>query len=328
MPVPQHQDPGYSRTVSYTNRNHLSVIFQRWGSVNGKVMPFCLVNVALTLFLMWLLENGTDMTVSAFGHELMSILVSFLVINKLSFALSLYYELLGYLSKMNQSCVELTQLACSFTSGYHHEEHKAWRFNVALQVLTLLKTTVFVMYQGGSEKVYEFPELADNPLLLNLPWENDIGHPTTVRNRGRGAFHRVEQIPKELYTFSCHLQSDKNLRTPIRVAQRLREAITSHRQLKEDPIDGIREQQLLNCAKEFMDNYHGVRKYLVCPLPLPLAQLGRIFVIFYTFTLPFAVLSPELDINYFTSIIIVVLMSKWEKGFDVPCPVMPFGTLY
>jgi hypothetical protein len=82
----------------------------------------------------------------------------------------------------------------------------------------------------------------------------------------------------------------------------------------------------LNCAKEFMDNYHGVRKYLVCPLPLPLVQLGRMFVIFYVFTLPFGLLSPELKLQRITSIIIIVLMSKWEKGYYVPC--QPYPSVY
>ena len=118
------EDSGYSRTVSYINSNHVSVVFQKWGSVNRKVMPFCLANAVVTVILIVFLENGIDLTISEFGHEFMSVLVAFLVINKLSFTLSLYYELQGYLSKMNSSLIELTQLACTSPGKTQQEQHQ------------------------------------------------------------------------------------------------------------------------------------------------------------------------------------------------------------
>lgn len=302
------QDFGYSRTVSYINRNHFSLIVQRWGSVNRKVLPCCFANILLAVILVWLLERGIDLSISEFGHEFMSILVAFLVINKLSFTLGLYYELQGYLATMNQSSIELTQLACSFTSGYQQSEYKEWRFNVTLQVLILLRTTVSMIYKGGEENVWEIPALKDHPVQLFVEEGADQGNRPRLRR---------SSLPKELYVWGYHLKSDKNLRVPIRIAQRLRDTIVARKSLPTDPMDSIQERNLLDLAKQFMDSYHGVRKYLTCPLPLPLVQLGRIFVIFYVYTLPFALLSPQLNLQYFQMILLTFIMTYGFMGIEL-----------
>lgn len=303
----QRQDFGYSRTVSYTNRDHLSVITQRWGSVHRKVLPFCATNTLLGIFLVWLLEHGVDLSISEFGHEFMSILVAFLVINKLSFTLGLYYELQGHLASMNQAAIELTQLAYSFTKRQAQPETKEWRFNVTLQVLSLLKATIDMIYKGGQENVWEAPFLQDQPVKLFVDNETSKGHvPKSFLS-----------APAERYIAGLHLKSDKNLRVPIRIAQRLRDEILSHQNLPVDPMDTIQERMLLDQVQQFMASYHGIRKYLTCPLPLPLVQLGRIFVMFYVYTLPFALLSPELNLNYLQMIVLIAIMTYGFMGIEL-----------
>jgi hypothetical protein len=306
-------DLGYSRTVSYVNRNHLGVMTQRWGSVNRKVLPFCVANVALTVVLVWLLNHGIDLSISEFGHEFMSMLVAFLVINKLSFTLGLYYELQGHLSKMNQASVELTQLACSYTKGYQTHEIRDWRFQVTRQVLILLKVSVSVMHKGGENCVWEIPELKHEPLTLAL----DGGEYPTMINGDHGSSRRRSGAPHQIYEFGYNLPSDKNLRAPIRIAQRLRDVITYRKNFLVDPLDTIQERALLAPVKEFMDSYYGVRKYLTCPLPLPLVQLGRIFVVFYVFTLPFALLSEELNLAYSQMTVLICLMTYGFMGMEL-----------
>ncbi|CAB9516660.1 expressed unknown protein [Seminavis robusta] len=291
----QRQDFGYSRTVSYENGNHFKVIFQRWGSVNHKVMPFCLANVMVALILVYLLEHGIDLTTSEFGHEFMSVLVSFLLLNKLS-----------------------------FTLGHSEEQYRKWRFDVAQQVLTLLKVTVLVVYKNGPGKVWEIPELADDAPILSMGGSSAYGdvsagifsQEANLRKIRIGPLRR-KKAPEEVYVFGHDLQSDRNLRTPICVAQRVREAIVAHRSLPGDPIDTIREQMLLNCVKEFMDSYYGVRKYLTCPLPLPLVQLGRVFVLFYIFTMPAALLSPSLNLKYIQMVVLIFLMTYGFVGIEL-----------
>jgi hypothetical protein len=87
----RREDVGYSRTVAYNTRNHWSLIAQRWGSINTKIIPFLLVNAALATAVLLLQQvYGIDLTISEFGHEFMSVLLAFLVINKLQFTLEVY----------------------------------------------------------------------------------------------------------------------------------------------------------------------------------------------------------------------------------------------
>ena len=200
--VPPRPDFGYSRTVSYVNRKHFSVITQRWGSVNRKVFPFCVANVALTILLVWLLNHGIDLTISEFGHEFMSILVAFLVINKLSFTLGLYYELQGYLSKMNQASVEITQLACSLTNSNQTKEGKEWRYSVALQTLILLKASISVIFKGGEQAAWEIPELQSSPPALVLA--DKVGA-FGITKRKHGKSRVISRTPTEICTNQCRV---------------------------------------------------------------------------------------------------------------------------
>ena len=188
----------------------------------------------------------------------------------------------GFLAKMNQSSIELAQLACSFTNGYQAKEYKVWRSNVVFDTLTLLKSTVAMVYKGGKENVWELPEFDDNPILLHL--EQAKGSSKVDNSREEGSIHNHSRPSNEIYRITPPFKSDKNLRVPIRVAHRLRDSIMAHRYLPTDPIDTMQEKILLDLVKGFMESYHGVRKYLTCPLPLPLVQLGRIFVIFYVYS--------------------------------------------
>ena len=303
------EDFGYSRTVSYTNSNHLSICFQRWGSVNGKVAPFCLVNIALAVLLVFLQNHGIDLSISEFGHEFMSILVAFLVINKLSFSLSLYYELQGYLSKMNQSVIELVQLTCAFTEEFDQKEYAEWRFQITLHTMMLLKAAVNIFYKGGAENVWESRDFKDMSLELMVDDHGDRDAEEVTAS--------FRPLPKELYAWGYQLKSDKNLRVPIRLAQRLRSQILKHKRLSKDPLDTIQERELLRCVQDFMTGYHGIRKYATCPLPLPLVQLGRIFVIFYVFTLPFALLNTELNLQYQQMILLTSIMTYGFIGIEL-----------
>jgi len=300
---PRHQDVGYSRTVVYSNSDTFALITQRFGSIAGKVFPYCVANVLLSVLLVWLMETrGLDLSIDVFGHEFMSVLVAFLVINKLSFTLGLYYEMQGHLAKLNQSALELCQLACSYTSTclYKDEpEVKAWRFQIHLHVLILLKAVVSVLYRGGEISAWEIPELADHPLV-------DLSGVSGVTDQG--------------YIWSSHLKSNKNLRVPIQLAQRLRNEIVKHRTLfppGQDPaLDMMQEQALLTCVHDFMEGYHGIRKYLVAPLPLPLVQLARIFVLVYVYTFPFALLNPQLNLPYTEMIFLTSLMTYGFIGIE------------
>jgi predicted membrane chloride channel (bestrophin family) len=300
------EDFGYSRTVYYDCAKTWPLILQTWGSLTPKLMPYCIANVLITIALIILLEVfGIDLTCSEFGHEFMSILVSFLVINKLAYAIGLYYEWQGYLANMNQAAIELTQLACVFTKEYSGGQYAEWRYQVARHAIVMLVSTSTVIYKGGEKKVWEGLQFTDKPLLVDFPqsFQKKFEEP------------RVE-YPKELYVSGCSLPSDLNLRVPNRVAHHIRTTIMDHKKLK-TPLDPMQEMQLMDRVKDFMDGFRNVRKYLVAPLPLPWVQLGRIFVLAYVFTLPFALLGPGLNLRGSEVVFIVFLMTYGFVGCEL-----------
>lgn len=320
-------DLGYSRTVQYSSSNNLSLICQKWGSVNRKVVPFCFVNLFICLILLTLLNYGIDLTISEFGHEFMRIILAFLVINKLSFTLGMYYEVQGHLSSMNQAVIDTVQLACAFTnhklpdghkritkSSYRpeaEEMYRQYRFEISRQSLILLKATVSVVHKGGEHNVWEMAEFGDDPLLLHVP-----GDTSPAINNSTDEAHGRVIFPTQMYIMGQNLKSDLNLRVPIRVAQRMRDHIMKHRNLPEG-LNPMQEMQLIDLVKDFITGYRGIRKYLTTPLPLPLVQLARIFVFAYVFTLPFALLSAELELKDIQVVLLVLLMTYGFIGCEL-----------
>jgi hypothetical protein len=169
----------------------------------------------------------------------------------------------------------------------------------------MLVSTSTVIYKGGEKKVWEGLQFTDKPLLVDFPqsFQKKFEEP------------RVE-YPKELYVSGCNLPSDLNLRVPNRVAHHIRTTIMDHKKLK-TPLDPMQEMQLMDRVKDFMDGFRNVRKYLVAPLPLPWVQLGRIFVLAYVFTLPFALLGPGLNLRGSEVVFIVFLMTYGFVGCEL-----------
>ena len=272
---------GYSRTVSYNNKDHWKLITQRWGSINHKLLPLCMLNVAICCVILVLQHYGIDMTMSVSGHELMSVLLAFLVTTTLSSALDTYYELQGCIEQMCQSAIDIAQLSCSFTSYDHDEKMKIniqdayneWRYGVCYYSTLLLKVTGGMLLHSGAYDVWKSAEFDEDPLLLNL--SNEDGDDNLYENTAvppmvaeKDEEHNNDDtaegpsrvvIPKELYVVGHNLRSDLNLRVPIRVSQRLQREIMKHRNLPR-PITDFQEAQLMDRVQTFMEGYRGCRK--------------------------------------------------------------------
>mmetsp|Transcript_28501 Transcript_28501/g.69364 ORF Transcript_28501/g.69364 Transcript_28501/m.69364 type:complete len:440 (+) Transcript_28501:20-1339(+) len=313
------EDLGYSRTVSYNSRSHWHLITQKWGSINTKIAPFLVVNALLATAVISLLHFfDIDLTISEFGHEFMSVLLAFLVINKLQFTLEVYYEIHTSLCAMNQALIDVTQLACSFTKNESGAEYQQWRSNVAYQCILLNRVTTAMVYDGGQLEVSKMSQFDDDPLILTLDDEDNDNDVDDDEQEGHGDSlqrGRVE-LPPEMYIMGLNLKSDRNLRVPCRVSQRLQEVIVDHEMLP-TKLDPIREMQILERVKDYMQGYREYRKILTAPLPLPWVQLARIFVFAYCFTLPFALFDRELDLGFVQSFFILLIVTYGFIGCEL-----------
>ena len=61
---------------------------------------YCLFNVAVTVFILYLLSQGIDSTIDEFGNEFMRLLASFRDVSRFTIALGLYFDFRGYCSQM------------------------------------------------------------------------------------------------------------------------------------------------------------------------------------------------------------------------------------
>lgn len=237
------------------------------------------------------------------------------------------------LCSMNQALIEITQLACSFTK-YCGIEYQQWRSEVVYQCLILNRVTAAMVYQGGRLEVWKMSQFDDDPLLLTLDDDdgvndgrvdgadgtNDNGNDDDDDETQDDSNLQHESIdlklPKEMYLMGRDLKSDRNLRVPCRVSQRLQEAILDHEMLP-TKLDPIRESQLLDRVHDFMKGYREYRKILTAPLPLPWVQLARIFVFAYCFTLPFALFDRELDMSTVQSFFILIIVTYGFIGCEL-----------
>ena len=232
------------------------------------------------------------------------------------------YEIHSSLCAMNQALIDVAQLACSFTKNESSTEYQEWRSNVAYQCIVLNRVTTAMVYDGGKLEVSHMSQFDDDPLLLTLDGNDEVNdYKNDVDDNERevhgDTYHRDGvELPPEMYIMGLDLKSDRNLRVPCRVSQRLQEAIVDH-ELLPTKLDPIREMQMLERVKDYMQGYREYRKILTAPLPLPWVQLARIFVFAYCFTLPFALFDRDLDLGLVQSFFILLIVTYGFVGCEL-----------
>ena len=314
----QRKDFGFSRTVAYDSRHILAVIFQCYGSVWSQVLPYCIINTLLTLFLLYLLSIGIDLTVSEWGHEFMSVLASFLLITKFNLTLGVYYEMQSNLLKIGRATRQIAMLACCLTKQQQNQKAAAvWRSEVAFRALVMLSATSTMLTKVNDLDAWEAPGVSIEelgPLVLldpNVSYEK----------------HELSQIPRNInprqYEAGHSLPSDLNLRVPTMLAHQLCQTIASIPQL-----DSMQVKQLTDQVELFLEGFHGIRVYLNIPLPFSMIQMARIFLVLYVFTMPFAILSADLKLADAQVVLLVFIMSYGFMGLEIVSTNLddPFGS--
>jgi len=334
MSTPPHRkDYGYSRTVSYDSHHTFAVIIQCYGSIWKQVLPYCIFNTALTWLLLYLLSRDIDWTVSEWGHEFMSVLVSFLMVNKFNLTLSVYYEMQSNLNKMGRATRQIVMLACSLPRHNNNNDSGdvdgpaptnkaavAWRAQVSYYALLLLSTTSTMLTKANNLNAWEAAGMSDDE-RASLPL---VFEATAASTRQLHQNSKIRHSSRD-YQPGYHLPSDLNLRVPVMVAQKLYQAIAA----SGTPalLDTMQTKQLMDQVELFLEAYHGIRVYLNVPLPFAFVQMERIFLFAYVFTIPFAILSADLKLLDSQVVPLVFIMTYGFIGTEIVCTNMddPFG---
>ena len=322
----RRKDFGYCRTVAYDSRHIVSVIFQCYGSVWSQVLPYCIVNTTLTLLLLYLLSLDIDLTVNEWGHDFMSILVSFLLITKFNLTLGVYYEMQTNLLKMGRSIRQIVMLACCLTQNQRNQKAASvWRSDVTYRALVLLSATSTMLTRVNDLNAWEAPGVSISE-LGPLTFQQDS-------KASKPSYHQqnLSQHPKGIhprqYESGHSLPSDLNLRVPTLLAHQLSQTIASPAS-GTPQLDAIQIKQLTDQVELFLEGFHGIRVYLNIPLPYSMVQMSRIFLLLYVFTMPFAILSADLKLGDVQVVLLVFIMTYGFMGLELVSTNLedPFGS--
>ena len=133
-------------SVHYDSSSHLSIIFQRHGSVWKNIWPYCVFNTLLTLPNHYLLrpfikKHIHDYVVTSFGHTISIFIVSFFVVTRATMALNCYHEARDNLFKMLSNTREIVSSVLIATKDDQSQSAKEWRL-----VINTISTVCMQMY--------------------------------------------------------------------------------------------------------------------------------------------------------------------------------------
>lgn len=306
----------YKRDVIYNEENHLGVMFQFYGSVWPRVLPWCLAVMAVTyLFIYLRRQDIIDLTINdSTGHNFMSILVSFLLVTRVTITYNRFMEARQHLQDMFRSCRELIQYTCVLTNQNTNPVAQQWRQEVAYRtIVTLRLAMAAVEYRSTGVATWDILHRADHhrtPLLLHTIIENDE-HAQGAKNY-QPDDHMVGTL--RALAHGERTLADENFRSPIGWMNNLRSTICKPRQdpkiLAQRDWHVNETLKLLAITSDFMAAFHGLKKLIVTPFPFPLIQLNRIFLFAWCFSLPLVLINDNDE-----SIEVMILVFFTTFGF-------------
>mmetsp|Transcript_23002 Transcript_23002/g.33952 ORF Transcript_23002/g.33952 Transcript_23002/m.33952 type:complete len:369 (-) Transcript_23002:106-1212(-) len=288
-------------TVTYESESHWKVITQMWGSVWPKVVPYCMLNVLITLIIEWL--NGKEdinLAISEKGHSFMGFLVAFLVVSRVNLAIGRYNESRGCLGVMYRESRELVQNMVALSQYNTDDKAKEWRNETAYQTCLLLRVAMGVIdYPEYFVNVWELDELDD--------FERASMKKYIYLDTGSG--------PNALrWSHGQRTEYEENMRVPIRLSYLLRKQIRKMRKMLAEPFTPPQEMKLMGSVDSFMGGYFGMRKFMTTPFPFPLVQMARTFLYFYVFTVSFVLLKD--DSSALTHCITIFILTFGFMGLE------------
>jgi len=258
------------------------VIFRLEGNILFAVLPFCILN-CLQLGLVAYYREQFNFGFSPNGHGLLTLLVSFLVISKVNLAYDRYKAVRQYAGQGSMVLRELVQMAIAVStttiSNYdgninHHADDRAreirqWRLECLAKVTDILDASVRVLQDRSLAKHFAFNKTLKAPLATTI---ND------TRNNG------CSESPAEETIVSDPLIHIQSLRLHLYCTPGL-------------GLELLERVNLVTKLQEYTSSYNNLLILASTPLPFPLLQMGRAFLMIWTFSMPLVLLEgPFTDI--------------------------------
>ncbi|CAJ1957969.1 unnamed protein product [Cylindrotheca closterium] len=170
----------------------LATVLNCRGTVWLAVLPFCLVNCAI----LWAVEL-VDISFPASGHGLMTLIISFLVVSKVSWSYDRYMKARHGLGQAFCSLRELNQTCLGYTLGLDQDAMR-WREEATSKMIALIDCTVDTL-KDQETATYLARNVTLNP---NTPKYDPMNHVQALRlhlYKGsifafHGKLHLIERI--------------------------------------------------------------------------------------------------------------------------------------
>eukprot|EP00594_Rhizosolenia_setigera_P000271 CAMPEP_0178946552 /NCGR_PEP_ID=MMETSP0789-20121207/4352_1 /TAXON_ID=3005 /ORGANISM="Rhizosolenia setigera, Strain CCMP 1694" /LENGTH=264 /DNA_ID=CAMNT_0020626563 /DNA_START=367 /DNA_END=1161 /DNA_ORIENTATION=- len=188
------------------------------------------------------------------------------------------------------------------------QEAKEYRYNVIFNVvLLLLTTTGSTEYISSGKSVWEISDIPDH---VRQEIKDDVFRTGNSATMGGEGF-RFKNKQRDLM--------GRNLRVPFIIAFRLRQAITAWRdpdvkQKPNRPLQAHEERIILVHVGDYMTAFYGLRKFIFAPIPFPLRQMTRTFLMVWIYTLPLCLMVDQESV--IPQLIIMFLITFGFIGLD------------
>jgi len=251
-------------TITYDSKNHFEVIFSIHGTVWPNVLSLCIANASLTTLIYCLgVYDIVDLTFDDDGHNILATMVAFLVVSRVSSAYNRFWEARTLLSQELQQCRQLSMLVAAFTRNDKTVKAQEWRRLICKRTIEMLQLSIQV--------------------LEDSEWTTEL-------------MHGPEEGKKPKW-------SKDPRKNPLTHAGQLHEVICLHEHYLQAPLVIHKELKLHSFVASFSDYYSELAKFSATPYPFPTAQMTRIFLFVWMFSLPFALVH---EVNEPYSIVCIV----------------------
>ena len=254
-----------------------SVIFRLEGNIMFAVLPLCILN-CLLLALVGYFREKYKFALDPEGHGFLTLLVSFLVISKVNLAYDRYKAVRRYAGLGSTALRELIQMAIAVTNRAadnednidsdhaieREKELRHWRLECVEKVTDILDASVCV--------------LQDRSLANHFAYNRALKTPPVTNN---------SKIKHGVSDSEAFVDEETFVSDPLTLIQSMRLHIYCTPGLGFELLERV---HLVNKLQEYTSCYTHLLGMASTPLPFPLVQMGRAFLLIWTFSMPLVLL--------------------------------------
>lgn len=232
------------------------------------------MNFIITILVIVLKKYGVYIAFSPQGYALVGLLVSFLVLNKLHYALDRYNQIRMYIGQACIALRELHQVAIIFTTSTstpscNQNELDQWKIIVRNQILLVLSSTIKVLQNDKLACYLARNEFRDE---IVVKCKDAIELDPTIHTQ------RLRQL-----LYQCNTYFSMN-------------------QINDDgkylhKLELLERMKLLDILMIYCTSYRELIRLVSTPIPFPMIQMGRTFLFLWIYTMPIALVGLDYQIS-------------------------------